>query len=70
MTPGRLSIGLLVLIGLLIAVLVSAPGCAGPRHVRLSFDQLDDLEACVRLAPDEVERQNCVERLYPKGHKP
>jgi len=66
-TAGRLSLGLLVLIGLELAVLVSAPGC-GPRSVRLTVPELKDLEACV-LQEDQVARQNCVERLFPKGER-
>lgn len=46
-------------------------GCA-PRGttVHLTLSQLHDLETCVIAADDQVERQNCVERLYPKGTAP
>ncbi len=48
----------------LLAATVSS--CAGPRHVRLSFDELRTLEQCVLDADDQVDRQNCVERLIPQ----
>jgi hypothetical protein len=54
----------LVLLVLAAVVLI---GC-GPRTVKLTVPQLRDLEQCV-LQEDQVERQNCVERLLPKGER-
>ena len=67
MTPGRMAFGLLVLIGLELALLVSTPGC-GPVRVKLTLEQLRDLETCV-LQDDQVERQNCVERLITRAER-
>lgn len=61
----RFSLGLLILIGLELALLVSAPGC-GPKRVRMTIPELRALEQCVIDAEDQVERQNCVERLIPR----
>ncbi len=54
-------------LSLIVLLAVAATSCAGPRHVRLSFDDLRTLETCVIEADDQVERQNCVERLIPKN---
>lgn len=51
----------------LLLLAAAASGC-GPKTVRLTVPQLRDLEACV-LQEDQVERQNCVERLMPKGEQ-
>lgn len=60
----RLTLGVFVLLGLLLALAVSAPAC-GPKRVRLTIGELRDLEACVLDAEDQVARQNCVERFIP-----
>lgn len=59
-------VGLVALSISLIAQLAQI-GC-GPKSVRLTVPQLRDLEACV-LQEDQIERQNCVERLFPKGER-
>lgn len=52
----------------LVVVLALVAGGCGPKHVELTLPQLRDLEACV-LQDDQVARQNCVERLFPKGER-
>lgn len=51
---------------IVVAVILAAAGCTGPRHVKLTIEQLHDVERCVVDADDQVERQNCVERLLPR----
>lgn len=54
---------------LITGIILSLHGCGALRHtptVTLTVEQLRDLEQCV-LQDDQVERQNCVERLMPKG---
>lgn len=62
---GRLALGLLVAVGLLMALAILAPGCGARSGRHLSLEELRTLEACVIAADDPVERQNCVERLLP-----
>ena len=68
MTAARVSLGVFVLLGLLLALAVTAPAC-GPTRVKLTIPQLRDLEACVVEAEEQVARQNCVERLLPPGER-
>jgi len=56
-----------VIAALLLAAAL-ASGC-GQKSVRLTLPELRELETCVIQADDQVERQNCVERLFPKGER-
>lgn len=51
----------------IVLALVGLEGC-GAKTVKLTIPQLHDLETCV-LQDDQVERQNCIERLFPKGER-
>jgi len=55
-------------VGLAVSMAVVAQVGCGPKSIRLTVPQLRDLELCV-LQEDQVERQNCVERLFPKGER-
>lgn len=51
----------------LIALALALPLVAcGPKTVKLTVPQIQELEQCVMDAEEQVERQNCVERLAPR----
>lgn len=52
---------LLLGMGMCCAACAKAP----VRTVPLTIEQIRELETCVIQADDQVERQNCVERLIP-----